>query len=299
MNGSFGFNVISEGQQCNPFVQPAGYQTHPANQNAHLMSNVGIQNLPQVTENLILNSQLQASNGITFMNQNGATFCAITPNQLQPQCFQAIETPQGLQLFQVISTPSIQSSHVENINPLSIHNVNQAQVFPGPVQLQEVSTFHQSEPHQIQQNYVESEITEQTAQNDENCFEGQKSESSEDPLSALSSLTSSVNQNFESNQSLPLPYDQMNCQAVSPNPGNAGVVQPYMPGAQSFQILVNTPQGKPLFSIPIPSILSYFVLFYSRDGYSNHFSQLSSPSNAINCQQLHFKPKYCCRFCCN
>ena len=241
MNGSFGFNVISAGQQ---FVQPVSYQTHSANQNVQYLSNVGIQNIPQATENLILNQQLQTNNGVTFVNQNGATYCAITPNQLQPPCYQAIETPQGLQLFQVINTPSIQPSHIENLNPLSVQNFNQAQVFPAAVQLQDVSTFQQPEPQQIQQNYVESDLTEHSVQNNEDYFDDQKSESNEDPISALSSLTSTVNHNFESSQSLPFPYDQMNCRPVSSLPGNTGVMQPYMSGSQSFQILVNTPQGK-------------------------------------------------------
>ena len=113
----------------------------------------------------------------------------------------------------------------------------------------------------MQQNYVEPETTEHTPQNDESCFDDQKPELSEDPLSALSSLTTTVNHSFESNQSAPFSYDQMNCQAVSTIPANGGVMQPYMAGTQPFQILVNTPQGKHDFLFQFCEMLIIFYVF--------------------------------------
>jgi len=259
MNGNFSFNVISAGQQCNPLIQPIAYQTQlPVNQNVQFLPNMG-QPMSQLAENFILNQQFQTNNGVTYCsNQNGMTFYP------QPQCFQAIETAQGLQLFQVITTPSIPSYPTENL-------VNQTQVFQPEfvsqgvpnVQFQDLSPVNNTptvdstlESYRIKHDVGESELpdNDQVEENKfdsaaddsedyEECFDDEKEEAQEN----LPEKEESSHHNFETSQSVMFSNDRMSI-PTAPVDNNVGVPQPVLVepnvcNAQTFQILVNTPQG--------------------------------------------------------
>ena len=126
MNSNFGYSVIPAGIQ-QPVLQIApnggfvAFQPKPQsvpnnNGQFHLLHGVyQPQTVQQGMESFAFpTSQLMPMNGpsatYTCVTQNGLTYLAVTPNIQQPQCYQAVQTPQGLQLFQVV-----------NSNPLNLH----------------------------------------------------------------------------------------------------------------------------------------------------------------------------------
>ena len=127
MNSNINFNVLSNGQQT---IQTVGYGLPDVGlqQNVQYVYGPGFQfpNSVQGMDFCLPSQQFVPTPGqaYTCINQNGMTYLAITPNiqQPSPQCYQAIETPQGLQLFQVINNPV-------NFGPLCVQNIPQAQGF--------------------------------------------------------------------------------------------------------------------------------------------------------------------------
>lgn len=130
MNGNLNFSVLPNSQQ--QFVQavvglPQQQQFIPVQNGVPFNLGNGVfpvQNLQQGIE--MGSQQIQPlTNGQTYtcINQNGMTYLAVTPPQ--PQCYQAIQTPQGLQLVQVIPNPV-------NFNPFCVQNGPQAQGFFSP-----------------------------------------------------------------------------------------------------------------------------------------------------------------------
>ena len=120
MNGNLSFGVLPNGQQ---FVQTVGLGSHllpppqqPQQQFIPVQNGIQpfnlnngafpVHNFQQGMAIGVGNQQMQTSSpAYTCINQNGMTYLAFTPPSIpQPQpCYQAIQTPQGLQLVQVIN----------------------------------------------------------------------------------------------------------------------------------------------------------------------------------------------------
>jgi hypothetical protein len=227
MNSNLNFNVLSNGQQT---IQTVGYGLPDVGlqQNVQYVYGPGFQfpNSVQGMDFCLPSQQFVPTPGqaYTCINQNGMTYLAITPNiqQPSPQCYQAIETPQGLQLFQVINNPV-------NFGPLCVQNIPQAQGFlpqftPYPqeavgLQLNSPTVVNANMPPPAVQDYCQDdsapesetaleenlqeevefeepdEETYEEASPHEGCHESEMNrnlQASEDPLSALTSLTSSI-----------------------------------------------------------------------------------------------------------
>lgn len=301
MNGNLSFNILPNGQQT---IQTIGYGLPQVQQALQYVCSSGFQfqNNVQGMDFCLPNQQLIPAAGQTYacINQNGMTYLAITPNiqqQTSPQCYQAVETPQGLQLFQVINNPITPV----NFGPVCVQNVQQAQGFlptfspypagavglesssipvlnnqdasQPPVQEYQGSINQETDMHvdevQNEEEKVE-EIYEETCEetttldecqdfsSDEHESElNQNIETTQDPLSALSSLTSSISSlgdisngnllevyknvqnSFPSNIPLPPLGTSLGTQQVLGLPD-----QQFPPNTRAFQILVPTPQGK-------------------------------------------------------
>lgn len=117
MNSGLGYSIIPGGQQ---FIQTLGgyigvqqpqqqQLSIPPNSNGQLLLNNGtfpMQNFQPGLDFVFPNPQPNLANGsgFTCVSQNGMTYLAVTPNiQQQQPCYQAIQTPQGLQLIQVVN----------------------------------------------------------------------------------------------------------------------------------------------------------------------------------------------------
>jgi hypothetical protein len=303
-SNNLNFNVLSNGQ---PAIQTVGYGLPQVGlqQNVQYVYGPGFQfqNSVQGMDFCLPNQQFVTPPGqaYTCINQNGMTYLAITPNiqQPSPQCYQAIETPQGLQLFQVINNPM-------NFGPLCVQNIPQAQGFlpqfapyqqeavdlrsnspatqngnlpPPAVQeycqdncAQEMETTVEENLNQ-EGEFQETDDEEETYEepNEEpNNVEGynesemnQNLQANEDPLSALTSLTSSIStsavnvsnsnmfdvyKNMQNSFSPHIPVPplgtQLGAQQVLGLPD-----QQFPPNTRAFQVLVPTPQGNVLLSI--------------------------------------------------
>ncbi|XP_057365502.1 POU domain, class 6, transcription factor 2-like [Daphnia carinata] len=292
MNDNLNFNVISNAQQT---FQTLGYGLPQGGlqPNFQYVCNSGFQfqNNVQGMDFCLPNQQLIPAAGQTYacINQNGMTYLAITPSVQQPstQCYQAIETPQGLQLFQVINNPV-------NFGQLCVQSIPQPQGFlpqftPFP---QEAVGLHSSPPetsgnhtspssvHEYQQNnpiqdsnttneqnlyqdYECEQTDEDTPQEPSSLEECQDSEMNknltrgEDPLSALTSLTSSIsspmtnipNSNmidmYKNIQNPMVPHISMPSLGTQMGAHEAPTLsdQQFPPNTRTFQVLVPTPQG--------------------------------------------------------
>lgn len=305
-SNNLNFNVLSNGQ---PAIQTVGYGLPQVGlqQNVQYVYGPGFQ-FPNSVQGMgmdfcLPNQQFVTPPGqaYTCINQNGMTYLAITPNiqQPSPQCYQAIETPHGLQLFQVINNPM-------NFGPLCVQNIPQAQGFlpqfapyqqeavdlrsnspatqngnlpPPAVQeycqdncAQEMETTVEENLNQ-EGEFQETDDEEETYEepNEEpNNVEGynesemnQNLQANEDPLSALTSLTSSIStsavnvsnsnmfdvyKNMQNSFSPHIPVPplgtQLGAQQVLGLPD-----QQFPPNTRAFQVLVPTPQGNVLLSI--------------------------------------------------
>lgn len=123
MNVNLGYSVIpGSGQQqviqLPPNVGFVGLQQPQPiplpNNNGQFVFNGGYQpqTVQQGMESFAFPSNLPIPmNGpspmYTCVTQNGMTYLAVTPNIQQPQCYQAVQTPQGLQLFQVVNNNQV------------------------------------------------------------------------------------------------------------------------------------------------------------------------------------------------
>jgi hypothetical protein len=303
-SNNLNFNVLSNGQ---PAIQTVGYGLPQVGlqQNVQYVYGPGFQfqNSVQGMDFCLPNQQFVTPPGqaYTCINQNGMTYLAITPNiqQPSPQCYQAIETPHGLQLFQVINNPM-------NFGPLCVQNIPQAQGFLpqfAPYQQEAVDLRSNSPATQngnlpppgvqeycqdncaqemettVEENlnqegeFQETDDEEETYEepNEEpNNVEGynesemnQNLQANEDPLSALTSLTSSIStsavnvsnsnmfdvyKNMQNSFSPHIPVPplgtQLGAQQVLGLPD-----QQFPPNTRAFQVLVPTPQGNVLLSI--------------------------------------------------
>ena len=309
MNSNLNFNALPNGQQT---MQTIGYGLPQMQQAVQYVCGTGLQfqNSIQGMDLCLANQQqFVPSNGQTYtcINQNGMTYLAIAPNiqQPSPQCYQAIETPQGLQLFQVINNPV-------NFGSLCVQNSPQAQGFfpqfipyqqetPGLESIPVLNNQHACQsPNQQYQSNINQEpenITEEVSNEEEiveetyddvdsdetpNLDECQEISSNEkeleldqniqvtqDPLSALSSLTSSipssgnlsnsnlfeayknVQSSFSSNLPLPSLCNSLESQQVIGLPD-----QQFPPNTRAFQVLVPTPQGKFVHSKSLNMVLN-------------------------------------------
>ena len=226
----------------------------------------------QGTDNLYLN---QISNCQSYcIDQNGMTYLAlIAPTNQNPLCLQALETAQGLQLFQVIQSPQ-----PVNLNPLCVQNISQsAQIFQPQSFTQ--SSYSQFQPQYQVQNYEEQKTevkcNYQIDQVDDDQDSGEEGDSDsdfskgrleeepestqdykeeEDPLSALTVLTSAVSSPsslsaVESNCQSPflfpcngIPAAELS--SIPVPPATSHQQHQFVQNTQTFQILVNTAQGK-------------------------------------------------------
>jgi len=183
MNGNLSFGVLPNGQQ---FVQTVGLGSHllpppqqPQQQFIPVQNGIQpfslnngafpVHNFQQGMAIGVGNQPMQTSSpAYTCINQNGMTYLAFTPPSIpQPQpCYQAIQTPQGLQLVQVINNPA-------NFNPFCVQNGPQnffttfnQQQGPGLQQMQVVPSvlesqhpqFHSQPPDQNAEEYKQEEL---------------------------------------------------------------------------------------------------------------------------------------------
>lgn len=301
MNGNLNFNVIPNGQQS---IQTVSYGQPQVQSNVQYVCGTGypLQNTVQGMEFGVPNLQQLvpgASQTYACINQNGVTYLAVTPNiqhQPTPQCYQAIETPQGLQLFQVINNPvnfgqlciqnipetqhflphypSYPQQTIANAEPISSTNFNSfscqsALLKPAQDDLvnqqESLVTNVDEELNSDEDNHNEEDTDELLEE--QNCSEGnQEAESSpnlppnQDPLMALTSLTSSIsscvdnntpNSNLFDMYSKNIPCNTSGSNIPIPPLGTLGVQQvlnlpdqQFPPNTRAFQVLVPTPQGK-------------------------------------------------------
>lgn len=296
MNGNFNFNVLPDVQ---PSIQTIGFGLPQAQPSVQYVYGPGYPFQNSLQGMCVPNQQQIAplpNQTYACINQNGISYLAIAPNVQQqpaPQCYQAIETSQGLQLFQVINNPV-------NYSPLCIQNNTQTQGFFPQLTTYPQSNLNlvESSPNvdvnfqQKQDNLREDEPQESDTEEDnedvppldggkeneletqeesiqnEETFEEQNNpeeylrppiaptvETVQDPLAALSCLTSSlpVSNNILSPS---LPHIYKNVQVPYPtitsfNPqlaNNPAILnlpdQQFPPNTRTFQVLVPTPQGK-------------------------------------------------------
>lgn len=291
MNDNLNFNVLSNAQQT---IQTLGYGLPQGGLQSNLQyfcgSGFQFQNGVPGMDFSFSNQQLvpTAGQSYTCINQNGLTYLAITPSVQQPstQCYQAIETPQGLQLFQVINNPV-------NFGQLCVQNGPQAQGFfsqftPYPREAvglhsspPEASTNHLS-PSTLQEFQQSNTIQDSEATPEQNLNQGYEVDETdedspqelsglevyedsemnknvvrvEDPLSALTSLTSSISSTVNvstssmvdvyksiQNPMVPhIPMPPLGTQMGAHQAPNFSDQQ-FPPNTRSFQVLVPTPQG--------------------------------------------------------
>lgn len=292
MNDNLNFNVLSNAQQT---FQTLGYGLPQGGLQPNVQyvcsSGFQFQNGVPGMDFSFPNQQLVSTAGQTYtcINQNGLTYLAITPSVQQPSthCYQAIETPQGLQLFQVINNPV-------NFGQLCVQSIPQAQGFlpqftPYP---QEAVGLHSDAPEDsgnqmstpplqeyqennsiqdsnttteqnLYQDYEFEQTDEDTPEDTNNLKESQDSEINknlpmgEDPLSALTSLTSSISSSVTHVPSSNMIDMYRNIQnsmvphiSVPPLGNQLGAHeaptlsdQQFPPNTRTFQVLVPTPQG--------------------------------------------------------
>ncbi|KAI9560222.1 hypothetical protein GHT06_014236 [Daphnia sinensis] len=273
MNDNLNFNVISNAQQTFQTLS-YGLPQGGLQPNVQYVCNSGFQfqNCVQGMDFSFPNQQLVSTAGQTYtcINQNGLTYLAITPSVQQPstQCYQAIETPQGLQLFQVINNPV-------NFGQICVQNTPQAQGFlpqfthypqeavglhSSPPEASDSNTTTEQNPYQ---DYEFEQTNEDTSHEPSSLAECQDSEVNknlpmgEDPLSALTSLTSSISSSvtnipnsnmiemYKNIQNPMVPHISMPSLGTQLGAHQAPTLsdQQFPPNTRTFQVLVPTPQG--------------------------------------------------------
>ena len=236
MNGNLNFGVIPNGQ----IHSTINYGVSQFQQNVQYVCGTGIpfQNTSQGMGICLPNQQLVApiAQNYTCINQNGMTFLAFSPNvqtfqQPVPQCFQAVQTTQGLQVFQTITNPVNLSQFCvpSALNPQGFlpqlttypqqpvvepssqailneqYNQVQMQEYQGDGECQESQETTEAEYEQetdnpdINEEQNTEEIQEEADEPSTAVPEYQETEfiptniaSNQDPLTALNSLTSSI-----------------------------------------------------------------------------------------------------------
>lgn len=91
------------------------------------------------------------------MTQNGVAYLAVAANS--SQWYQAIETPQGLQLFQVVTNSAVPNVQCLNVSPVCVPSVPQVQTMPVGYPMRTQLEMHSS--HAANQTFIPLQLQQQ------------------------------------------------------------------------------------------------------------------------------------------